>query len=122
MDSTPTKSIEDLEDYLKKLDDAADGTDKFFLLDSVRFSDLRAMNDANLQGRLDYYLRDYTFEMNPRKRREYHREVVRTRIELRRRVLEGRRAATEAGLQGIISDSVLAQQTANEDRQEALAA
>jgi hypothetical protein len=94
MDSTH-ETIPELEDLLKKLDDAdtldkALGLDQQFLLDEVRFSNLRKMNDANLAGRLAYYERDYTFEMNPRKRREFHREVVRTKIEIRRRVLEKR--------------------------------
>lgn len=97
MSTSTYQSIEELEDLLGKLDEAAtaDGTDRFFLLDEVRFSDLRKMNDANLQGRLDHYFRDFTFELNPKKRREFHREVVRTKVEMRRRVLEKRRAAIE---------------------------
>jgi hypothetical protein len=102
MDSTKIATT-DLEDYLKKLDEADSlttlgGTDCFWLPDEVRFSDLRKMNDANLAGRLAYYERDYTFEMNPRKRREFHREVVRSKIEMRRRVLERRDAAVTQAL------------------------
>jgi hypothetical protein len=102
----PAYSILELEVILKHLDeeDALGATDKFHLLDEVRFSDLRKMNDANLQGRLDYYLREYTFEMNPRHRREFHREVVRTKIELRRRVLEKRHMATEVALAELQTD------------------
>jgi hypothetical protein len=109
MDST--HSTEELETYLKKLDEAATiealgGTDCFFLLDEVRFSDLRKMNDANLAGRLAYYERDYTFELNPRKRREFHREVVRTQIEIRRRVLERRADALKRALPATIPGDI----------------
>src|SRR4051812_43846017 len=109
MDST--HSTAELEDYLKKLDDADSldalgGKDTFFLLDEVRFSDLRKMNDANLAGRFAHYLRDYTFELNPRKRREFHREVVRTQIETRRRVLERREAAVTQALPSALPGTV----------------
>lgn len=102
MDSTPD-TIPELEELLKKLDEAstlenAFGLDKQFLLDEVRFSNLRKMNDANLAGRLAYYEREYTFELNPKKRREFHREVVRTKIETRRRTLERREAALAQSL------------------------
>lgn len=98
MDHPSAYSTPELEDLLKKLDEQdATGTDNHFhLLDDVRFSDLRKMNDANLAGRLVYYEREFTFEMNPRNRREYHREVVRTKVEQRRRVLEKRRDAIAA--------------------------
>lgn len=102
MDSTPD-SIPELETLLKKLDEAdtldkAFGLDKQFLLDEVRFSNLRRMNDANLAGRLAYYEREYTFELNKRKRAEFYREVIRTKIESRRRVLERRQKAIDEAL------------------------
>src|ERR1700761_3695749 len=102
MDTISADSIPELEDLLKKLDEADTlentfGLDKHFLLDEVRFSDLRKMNDANLSGRLAYYEREYTFERNGRKRREFGREVIRTKIETRRRVLE-KRAKTIASV------------------------
>lgn len=84
-------TIPELEDLLKKLDDQDSiSNETHFLVDEVRFSNLRKMNDANLAGRLDYYEREYTFELNKRKREEFYREVVRTKIELRRRVLDKR--------------------------------
>lgn len=98
MDITP-ETIPELEDLLKKLDEQDTLTENnHFLLNEVRFSNLRRMNDANLAGRLAYYERDYTFELNKRKRAEFYREVLRTKIELRRRVFERRKAAIEAAL------------------------
>lgn len=88
---TPTVTVPELEDILMKMDEQDTlSEDSHFLLNEVRFSDLRRMNDANLQGRLDYYLKEYIFELNPRKRTEFYREVIRTRIEIRRRVVEAR--------------------------------
>lgn len=97
MDHTSTR---DLEDALKRLDEQDTLTDdnKHFLLPEVRFSDLRKMSDASLAGRLAYYERDYTFELNTRKREEFYREVIRTKIELRRRALEKRTEAVAAAL------------------------
>jgi hypothetical protein len=94
-----TIDVPELEDLLKKLDEQDSlSEDRHFLTADVRFSDLRKMNDANLAGRLAYYEREYTFETNKRRREEFYREVVRTRIELRRRVLEKRRAAVAEAL------------------------
>jgi predicted nucleic-acid-binding protein len=92
-------TIPELEDLLKKLDDQDSiSNETHFLVDEVRFSNLRRMNDANLAGRLAYYEREYTFELNKRKRSEFYREVIRTKIETRRRVLERRDAAIAAAL------------------------
>lgn len=103
-------STRDLEDILKRLDELAAYADdtKNFLTSDVRFSDLRKMNDANLAGRLAYYERDYTFELNKKKREEFYREVVRTRIEIRRRVLEQRHAALAAALPANIPGDIIA--------------
>jgi hypothetical protein len=97
---TPTyDTTPELEDLLKKLDEQDSiHNQTHFLVDEVRFSDLRKMNDANLAGRLAYYEREYTFELNKKKRAEFYREVIRTKIELRRRVLVKREEAIKAAL------------------------
>lgn len=92
-------TIPELEDLLKKLDDQDSiSNETHFLVDEVRFSNLRRMNDANLAGRLAFYEREYTFELNKRKRAEFYREVIRTKIESRRRVLERRQKAIDEAL------------------------
>lgn len=95
----PFETTSELEDLLKKLDQQDRLTeDAHFLLNEVRFSNLRNMNDANLAGRLAYYEKEYTFEFNKAKRAEFYREMVRTKIEVRRRVFERREEAMKAAL------------------------
>jgi hypothetical protein len=105
---THTIKVPELEDLLKKLDeqDSFTSEDKHFLTRDVRFSDLRKMNDANLAGRHAYYEREYTFELNASKRTEFYREVIRTRIEIRRRVFERREAAVTEALPAALPGTI----------------
>lgn len=91
----------ELQDILAKLDENDSlSQDRHFLTNEVRFSDLRKMTDANLEGRYESYFRDYTFELHKQKREEFYREVVRTKLELMRRAHERRQAAVEEALTG----------------------
>jgi hypothetical protein len=100
MDQDKRFSTIELENYLDTLNgkDQSLFDDGHFLLPEVRFSDLRKMSDANLEGRLAYYTRDYTFELNPHKRNEFYREMLRTKVEIAMRKRERVREAINAAL------------------------
>lgn len=102
-----TLDVPELQDLLNKID-AKDTSDRHFLPDEVRFANLRVLNDANLEGRYAYYLRDYTFEMNPSKRAEFYREVLRTKFELKRRIAEKRAAVIAEALPAALPGDIVA--------------
>jgi len=64
-----------------------------FLPDAVTQSDLTKMDAKQLDGRLEYYEQQYTFERSKKLAAEYSQEVERTRIEINRRKLYARKEA-----------------------------
>lgn len=96
MDHNEFAAVPELEKLLSELDQN-ESNDRHFLPDEVRFSELGKLSDKQLEGRLAYYERDYTFELNKEKRAEFYREVLRTKIELANRA-HGRRIAARIAL------------------------
>lgn len=88
-----------LVDLLAKIDDR-DTHDRHFLTDEVRFADLSKLSDANLEGRLTCYERDYTFELSKSKRAEFYREMIRTKIAIASRKASRRDEAVKTALAG----------------------
>lgn len=56
-----------------------------FLPSEVRTAQLEKYPQHQLESRLTYYEREYTFERSPKIRLENKRELLRTRLELKRR-------------------------------------
>lgn len=63
------------------------------LTEDVTQADLTKYTDAQIEGRLNYYLRQYTFERSFQGRREFKQEIQRTKVELNRRKLYTRTEA-----------------------------
>lgn len=67
--------------------------DTDFHTKDITESNLSKLAQPQLEGRLNYYEREYLFERNPQIRTECKREIERTRTEIRRRKFVARTEA-----------------------------